>query len=223
MKLMDSGIDEAEKNMQIDEILLENLDPRGEVILHFYDWARESITYGYFIKPERYLNIEKVKERFSIARRPTGGGIVFHSWDLAFSLLMPAHNNHFFSDTFSNYKFVNECLLKAIKLFLRKDEIKFEAMVSDIASDFCMARPTKYDLILNGKKIAGAAQRRKKQGYLHQGSIFLTKPDKMVLNDLILDKDVLNTIFNKAAYLAEDLQSARSQLKDLIICSLRNL
>src|SRR2546423_1117404 len=38
-------------------------------------------------------------------------------------------------------------------------------------SDNCFANPVRADVLLDGRKIAGAAQRRTTRGLLHQGSI----------------------------------------------------
>jgi lipoate-protein ligase A len=40
-------------------------------------------------------------------------------------------------------------------------------------SEACFSNPVIDDLLLNGRKIAGAAQRRTRGGFLHQGSIQL--------------------------------------------------
>ncbi len=40
-------------------------------------------------------------------------------------------------------------------------------------SDACFANPVRDDVMLLGRKIAGAAQRRTRGGFLHQGSIQL--------------------------------------------------
>jgi len=38
-------------------------------------------------------------------------------------------------------------------------------------SEVCFANPVRADIMLNGRKVAGAAQRRTRAGLLHQGSI----------------------------------------------------
>ena len=58
-----------------------------------------------------------------------------------------------------------------------------------------MAKPTKYDLVIGGKKLVGAAQRKKKQGYLHQGSISLIMPDFDYLEKVLLPEvDVIQAM-----------------------------
>jgi hypothetical protein len=42
---------------------------------------------------------------------------------------------------------------------------------SDAASAACFSRPVRADIFQHGRKIAGAAQRRTRQGLLHQGSL----------------------------------------------------
>jgi lipoate---protein ligase len=49
-----------------------------------------------------------------------------------------------------------------------------------------MAKPTKYDVMIGGKKVAGAAQRNQKQGLLHQGSIAIALPTKDFLEEVLL-------------------------------------
>jgi lipoate---protein ligase len=51
---------------------------------------------------------------------------------------------------------------------------------------FCMAKPTKYDVMWDGRKVAGAAQRKTKKGYLHQGTIALVMPPQEYLEQILL-------------------------------------
>lgn len=225
MQIIDSGALSAEENMQMDEILLDNL--KDEPILHLYEWKEPSITYGYFLLPEQFINIENAKKHnISIARRPTGGGIVFHLWDLAFSFLLPSSHKEFSLNTLENYRFVNNIVLNAVKDFLNTknplDLTPADFLVQDhISSKFCMAKPSKYDVMLFNKKIAGAAQRKKKQGYLHQGTISLAYPDERVLKDL-LDPQTIKAMFMhthaplEKGWQKEDLIAAREKMKSLL-------
>src|SRR5579872_4776074 len=96
IEVLDTGVNEADVNMAIDAELLESLESRREPLLHLYEWKDRSATYGYFVKPEEYLDLAAVKRRgLNLARRPTGGGIIFHEWDLAFSVLVPEKSPFF--------------------------------------------------------------------------------------------------------------------------------
>jgi lipoate---protein ligase len=199
LKVLDTGKNSASKNMLLDEELLDNLKLNDEPILHFYDWEKKSATYGYFTKLNNFLNLKKAKELgLDLAKRPTGGGIIFHIWDFAFSFLMPSSHKNFSSNTLENYKIVNEIVLNSIKTFLHpKDHLKFveeEKTFFKTCENFCMAKLTKFDVAIQNKKIIGASQRKKKNGLLHQGSISLCFPDEAFLKEIILDENVLKSI-----------------------------
>ena len=90
-EIIDTGCQSAKKNMCFDAQLLENADTFSKPVLHFYEWEGENATYGYFTDPSKLLNLDQVRKLcLQLARRPTGGGIVFHIWDLAFSVMVPA-------------------------------------------------------------------------------------------------------------------------------------
>lgn len=210
--------------MQKDENLLNNL--KDEPILHFYEWETDSLTYGYFIDIEKYINIKKAEEKkLSYARRPTGGGIVFHLWDLAFSFLMPSKCDFFFENSLDNYKFVNNITLDAVKEFL-SDGFLLERETAEQKlsfANFCMAKPTKYDLIYNNRKIAGASQRKKNKGYLHQASICLVPPDLTYLEDVIIEKEIAKKIFftSQSLFSSMDIESNQKIIKENLIKSFK--
>src|ERR1700693_5336560 len=104
-KILDTGTRSAEENMQIDARLLEELEDTA--ILHFYDWESPSATYGYFLDPKDFIDLEHAKKRgLDLGRRSTGGGIVFHIWDMAFSVLVPSKASVFSENTLENYFFI---------------------------------------------------------------------------------------------------------------------
>lgn len=178
----------SEPTMRLDEAFLAGL---GELpLVHFYEWEEETATYGYFLNPSDYLSMEGVERRgLKLGRRPTGGGIVFHVWDMAFSVLIPASFPHFSQNSLQNYEFINRAVLESIKIFLGPSLTltPLDLPARDTSSGkFCMAQPTKYDVILGGRKVAGAAQRKTKKGFLHQGTIALQMPSQEYLRDVLL-------------------------------------
>jgi lipoate-protein ligase A len=182
--------EKAETIMEKDRILLENLGKTSTPILHLYRWKGPSATYGHFLNPKDFFVEEGVrKEGLSLAKRPTGGGIIFHLWDYAFSALIPASHPRFSHNTLENYATINKKVLSAVEEFLQVTGCELTPedgqILGEGCANFCMAKPTKYDVMLYGKKIAGAAQRKTKNGFLHQGSISLTLPSKEFLESVL--------------------------------------
>lgn len=193
-QVIDTGIDSAKKNMELDCRLLESLDGAEGPILHFYEWAAPSATYGHFIDPSKHLRMENVSQMgLELAKRPTGGGIIFHVTDFAFSLLMPARHPDFSQNTLENYAYVNGIVTRAIGAMIGGSgpSLLGKEELSHPSPNFCMANPTVFDVMVDGKKVGGAAQRRTRHGYLHQGSIFLAMPSEILLESLLWDKQVL--------------------------------
>jgi lipoate---protein ligase len=223
LDIFDSGINSAEANMRLDATLLETI---SQPMLHLYQWARPSATFGYFIRPENHLNLKKATlHNLDLARRPTGGGIVFHIWDLAFSFLLPASHPAFSLNTLDNYAFVNNAVLETVRSYFsltpalipQDGELK-----SADSNHFCMARPTQYDVVYQGVKIAGAAQRRRKQGFLHQGTISLAIPNFELLEEL-LSKEVVSSMraFTFSPVKEVELPKVRKELEKLLADKLR--
>ncbi len=210
--------------MEIDGELLASLQ---EPTLHFYDWKGDSLTYGYFIRLEKFLNLNALDRlQIGYARRPTGGGITFHLWDFAFSFLLPATSFYFSLNPLENYRFVNCIVLNGIKNYFGLKNIELVSFKGKGACHFCMEKPTEYDVVYQGLKIAGAAQRLKKQGYLHQGSISLVPPEEKILSQVLLSNEVLSKIqtYSFAPVASPlQLQGTRRGIKEMLIQEFRKI
>jgi len=228
--ILDTGPASAKENMALDHELLQNLASTQQPILHLYDWEGDCATYGYFLDPYTLLNEEMVKtNNLQLARRPTGGGLVFHLTDFAFSLLVPAIHPAYSVNTLENYAFVNRIIANVIQKFLKTkknpDLLPMEPPSTDThARYFCMAKPTIYDVMWDGRKIGGGAQRRTKHGFLHQGTISIALPPDEYLQNLLKDCSVLETMKKNGYFFLHDprnkklLNKARNELRLLIKC-----
>ncbi len=226
--VLDTGIQTALENMNRDIALLQELD--SDPVLHLYDWDGLSATYGHFIQTEKHLDLRAVeRKKVSLARRPTGGGIVFHIWDYAFSFLMPSQHPLFSQNPLDNYRFVNQVVVDVVQDFFSLKEsldlIEHSYPVSGLdCQNFCMARPTIYDVVYKGYKIAGAAQRKTKKGYLHQGTISLGNPDIDFLSEVLLSKEDVAQAMNTYSFAplgknpsSAVLQSTRAEIGKLLV------
>ncbi len=216
-KILDTGMHTAKENMAIDIALLEDLAIDTVPLLHFYEWEQDAATYGHFVDPKKNFK----KEGLDIAKRPTGGGVILHVADFAFSILVPASHPHFSLNAMQNYAFINQRIAKAIA-HLGKPALLPEEPAEEGVEGYCMAKPTKYDVMVGGKKVAGAAQRRTRHGYLHQGSISLGLPSKELLSTY-LDDSVVDAMENLSyaplgdGWTPLELNEARAEVKQRII------
>lgn len=232
--LIESGRRPGAYLMQKDQSLLVSLTPSSNPILHLYEWEGLNATYGYFIRPADFLHVEEViKQGLLLSQRPTGGGILFHVNDLAFSVLIPAHHPAYSVNTLDNYAYVNNRVVRALQSLYG---VNFKAQLysqNDICkspcASFCMAKPTQYDIMLEGKKIGGAAQRRTKQGFLHQGSLFLAPPPYELMKAILKDEGQIIEAMKAQScsllgptWIPEELASLRHNIQEALKKSFSN-
>ena len=162
----------AAMNMAIDEALL---DTATSPTIRFYRWDHPALSFGYFGK---FAAIEAPGR--DAVRRWTGGGIVYHGEDLTYSMVIPANDPAFRRSTTSIYREIHQAICRAL------ETAGVVAMVKNTAADkgpanergyACFENPVFADVMSDGRKIAGAAQRRTRRGLLQQGSIQIATLD----------------------------------------------
>jgi len=169
--LLNSGPCPAAFNMALDEALLEAVSRLGRPVLRFYGWTEPAATFGYF---QKYAEVECATLLRPLIRRPTGGGIVPHDADWTYSLAFPpAHEWHSLKAE-ESYRRVHEWIQRAFARMNVATELaptRHSSLVTRHLTRGCFIGHEKSDLLWNGKKIAGAAQRRNQLGLLIQGSV----------------------------------------------------
>ncbi len=153
----------AALNMAIDEALLGSA---AAPILRYYRWQRPSVSFGYF---GRYAEVEAHSDSREIVRRWTGGGIVPHGDDLTYSVIVPAGHPFFARSSPEVYRALHEAIRGALQESGISTELSSGAAPK--ISEACFANAVRADVMIRGRKIAGAAHRRSRAGLLHQGSI----------------------------------------------------
>ncbi len=164
--LLDSGPGAAEFNMALDEALLEAMPRLGRPVLRFYSWTQPAASFGYF---QRYAEIERLSLLRPLVRRPTGGGLVPHDADWTYSLAFPAGHDWHRLKAQESYRRVHEWLRAGFAELGVPAELA--ACARKAGPGQCFVGHEQSDLLWQGRKIAGAAQRRTRSGLLIQGSV----------------------------------------------------
>ena len=166
------GVHDPFFNMSMDEILLEKAGDLGAPLIRTYRWDRPSLSIG-----SSQLYPESEAARYTIVRRPTGGGNVFHDADLTYTAVIPAGHALTNLNRMESYRVFHEAMLPMLAALGVTAELQSaETAHIDRATMKCFVSPSKFDVVAEGDggKYAGAAQRRTRNGILHQGSIRLT-------------------------------------------------
>jgi lipoyl(octanoyl) transferase len=213
----DESADSAALNMAIDEALLEDATVPS---VRFYRWHSPALSFGYF---GRLSDVAGHVSARDLVRRWTGGGIVFHGDDLTYSIVIPASDAAFGESSLSIYEKIHWALADALAQTGHRAVVagvgdpgpRSEAMkvtragISDTGYN-CFVNPVRADVMVDGRKIAGAAQRRTHRGLLHQGSIQgvelengLAKRFAHELSATCSEREIDRKVLNRARELAQ--------------------
>lgn len=152
--------------MAMDEALLEAMPRLGHPVLRFYGWTEPAASFGYF---QKYAEVEKITLLRPLVRRPTAGGLVPHDADWTYSVVIPITDAWYALTALESYRRVHQWIVAAFaKLDLR---MMLATQRRIAAPGQCFAGHEQFDVLWQGRKIAGAAQRRTRKGLLIQGSV----------------------------------------------------
>ena len=177
-RLLIDGKSSADQNMAVDESLLRHV---RAPVLRIYGWKEACVSIGYFQKTS------VVPAGVPFVRRYTGGGLVEHSRDLTYTVILPADHPLNLAGTLPSYRAVHEGIASALQAAGIECHLATAQPKQDHAS--CFLKPVPADVLdSKGNKLAGAAQRRTKQGCLHQGSVLLPGPIPERLPEILPEK-----------------------------------
>jgi lipoate-protein ligase A len=164
-------------NMAIDEALLCSFIPEvSPPVLRTYGWNPAALSLGRFQKSDEVLDlIQCRRDAMPIVRRVSGGGTIYHADELTYSVVCSPEHIPSTSSVKDSFRVLTGFLID----FYRT--LGLEACYAvDIVSDteclgertaFCFAGKETFDILINGKKIGGNAQRRRKNIIFQHGSI----------------------------------------------------
>jgi lipoate-protein ligase A len=158
-------------NMAVDEVLLAHAaDLGGMPLVRVYGWDRPAVSIGY----AQHVAAAPARDVLAVVRRPTGGGVVWHDRDLTYTAVVPSGHPLAELDRLESYHVFHRAVIRLLAGCGIRGSLVDSAMpAGDRATMQCFVSPTVYDVLWSGGKAAGAAQRRTRDGILHQGSILL--------------------------------------------------
>jgi lipoate-protein ligase A len=176
-RLIDTGPLPGAENMAIDESLLCLFKPGvSDPILRIYGWNPPSLSLGRFQNAEEVLDVERCRaDSMPVIRRVSGGGVIYHADELTYSIVCSPEQISSVSSVKESFRILTGFLIN----FYHSLNLN-ASYALDIVSDderlgartaFCFAGKESFDILIDGKKIGGNAQRRNRNVIFQHGSI----------------------------------------------------
>lgn len=150
----------------------------NDYTVRFYTWTQPTVSIGRFQTLSPELLERLAAHKIPWVRRPTGGQAILHQGDLTFSIVGPLQDNqqHHLLKT---YHQIAQGLIAGLATL----EISAEAVSHSTADvqtqnrpDACYGFTSQADLRVNGEKLIGCAQVRRRKAFLQQGVVYLQAP-----------------------------------------------
>lgn len=165
-------------NMAVDESILEHIG-RGASLptLRLYAWEPACLSLGQ-AQPFADVDMARLEQRgWEVVRRATGGRAILHTDELTYSVIAPNNEPRVEGSVLESYNRLAQALLLAVKSLEIPVEMKEHAGHASSVTQpnpVCFEAPSTYEITVNGRKLIGSAQARKKEGVLQHGSLPLT-------------------------------------------------
>lgn len=164
--VIDDGLRAPAYNMAADEALLESVSNLGRPVLRFYGWTPAAATFGYF---QKYVAVAGWTSLRPLIRRPTGGGLVPHDGDWTYTVVIPPGHFWYSLRARASYQRLHEWIQASLRRLELTTDLAPIRQTEGVGQ--CFVGAEEFDLMHEGRKIAGAAQRRNRLGLLIQGSL----------------------------------------------------
>jgi lipoate-protein ligase A len=179
-------------NMALDESILEHIG-RGESLptLRLYAWDPACLSLGH-AQPFADVDLARLREcGWEVVRRLTGGRAILHTDEITYSVIAPNDEPRVAGTVLESYNRLAQALLLAVKqLDLQvemEDKVAQEAILRN--NPVCFEVPSTYEITVDGKKLIGSAQARKKEGVLQHGSLPLTGDLTRICQALVFENE----------------------------------
>ena len=193
-------------NMALDESILEHIG-RGESMptLRLYAWEPACLSLGH-AQPFADVDVKRLNERgWEVVRRLTGGRAILHTDEITYSVIAPMDETRLAGSVLESYNRLAQALLFAVQdLGLSVEMKELVGNTSAISysqgkhpgegsmtnlNPVCFEVPSSYEITVDGKKLIGSAQARKKEGVLQHGSLPLTGDLTRICQALVFESE----------------------------------
>lgn len=176
-RLIDTGPLDGPSNMAVDEALLGSFRPESSLpVLRLYGWSPPALSLGRYQDASAALDLARcAADRVPVVRRMTGGGIIYHADELTYSIVCsPSHIGNL-AGVKEGFRRLCGFLLGTYRRLGLEPHFAADRNAEGARlgerSTFCFAGKEECDIVVEGRKLGGNAQRRLHGTILQHGSI----------------------------------------------------
>ena len=181
-------------NMAADEAILEHIHRRqSRPTLRIYSWNPPCLSLGY-AQSFKDVDVNRLKSQgWEVVRRVTGGRAILHTDELTYSITGSADEPVLSGSVLESYNRIAQALLYAVQSLSVPVEMKEheDGHSQQNLNPICFEVPSTYEITVNGKKLIGSAQARKKEGVLQHGSLPLTGDLTRICDALVFENEAM--------------------------------
>jgi lipoate-protein ligase A len=184
--------------MAVDEAILHHIGRSDSPpTLRLYAWTPACLSLGY-AQPFADVDVRRLQAQYwEVVRRVTGGRAILHTDELTYSVIAPNDEPRVAGTVLESYNRLAQALLLAVKTLNVPVEMKEEKTSEKSNNPVCFEVPSTYEITVNGKKLIGSAQARKKEGVLQHGSLPLTGDLARICGALVFEDESARDIASR--------------------------
>ena len=176
-------------NMAVDAVLARGiLSPTPPLTLRCYAWQPATLSLGHSQVWTEELASRAQEMGLAVVRRETGGRAVLHHEELTYCVCIPADSPFHSSSLPEAYNRINSALAAGLRHL--GVEPSQESRKVDLAAAYrretgglCFAATAQSEVLWDGRKLVGSAQRQLREGLLQHGSL-ITGPAHLAISRL---------------------------------------
>lgn len=208
-----SGFNSGKFNMDYDLNLAKNVSDT-ETIVRFYRWEPYCISLGANQDFQSIKIDAATDDEIDIVKRPTGGRAILHAEEITYSVVRRINSG---TSARQLYHSINLALMEGLKIYdssflnieLETTQPDFQKFYKEDISALCFAVPAKSEIIYNGKKLVGSAQRKLGPSLLQHGSMLCGSDHKKIVKYINLSNDSISNI-------STDIDSNTTDLTEIL-------
>jgi len=173
-RLLEMPEGDAPTVMAVDEAILDALgDDNPLPTLRFYGWNPPAFSIGRNQDPARIIDLERCRvEGVPVVRRITGGGVIYHADEITYSLTCSPDHLPDPRGVKESYRLLTSFLCETYRTLGFSPLYASDPPGGGVTRhDICFAGHEPFDILIDGRKLGGNAQRRVRGKIFQHGSI----------------------------------------------------